>query len=233
MLEQSSRAWLKTEMLRQWTIAGESGEERHPLFSSPAFVSFCRYALPKAVTLLTLVAILASLLVVRDAVGIWSYTFRKTASVCTPQTVLVMGAAQYDGRPSPAFQRRLDKAHELYRQGCAPNILVTGGKRTGDRFTEGEAGVRYLASLGVPRNVLQSETKSVSSFENLELSRPLLASKNLTIVTDDLHAYRTHYLANKLGYKAELATVFNPYKRFTYAMRELMMLMAYHLGIIR
>jgi vancomycin permeability regulator SanA len=147
-------------MLRQWTIkAGEQGSrgagEKRVLLSFPLLVSFCRYALPKLVTLLTLGVILISLIVVRDAVGIWSYAFRNTASVCTPQTVLVMGAAQYDGRPSPAFQRRLDKAHDLYQQGCASGIIVTGGKRTGDRFTEGEAGVRYLASLGVPRNVLR------------------------------------------------------------------------------
>lgn len=220
-------------MLRQWTIASREGEKEKSNLFSFSLLSFYRSALPKFVTLLTLVAILTSLIVVRDVVGIWSYTLKKTSSNCTTQTVLVMGAAQYDGRPSPAFQRRLDKAHDLYEQGCASRIIVTGGKRAGDRFTEGEAGVKYLASLGVPRNVLQSEKKSASSFENLELSRPLLESKSLTIVTDDLHAYRTHYLATKLGYDAELATVFNPYKRFTYAMRELMMLMAYHLGIIR
>jgi uncharacterized SAM-binding protein YcdF (DUF218 family) len=189
--------------------------------------------LSRAFTMLVLLALVVSLLVVRDAVGIWSYTLKETSSACISQTVLVMGAAQYDGRPSPAFQRRLDKAGDLYEKGCALNIIVTGGKRIGDRFSEGEAGVRYLAALGIPRTALQSETKSVSSFENLELSRPLLASKKLTIVTDDLHAYRTQYLARKLGYKAELATVFNPYKRFAYGLRELMMLMAYHLGIIR
>lgn len=189
--------------------------------------------LSRAVSMLSLVILLASLLVVRDAVGIWSYTQKTALSDCTSQTVLVMGAAQYDGKPSPAFKRRLDKAHDLYSQGCASSIIVTGGKRVGDRFSEGEAGVKYLASLGVPKDVLLSETKSVSSFENLELSRPLLKEKTLTIVTDDLHAYRTAYLARRLGYTVELATVFSPYKRLTYAMREIMMLTAYHLGIVR
>jgi uncharacterized SAM-binding protein YcdF (DUF218 family) len=197
-----------------------------------------RFVLPegwltRALTLLSLVVLLASLLVVRDAVGIWSYTLQNAVATCTPQPVLVMGAAQYDGRPSPAFQRRLDKARDLYEQGCASTIIVTGGNRVGDRFTEGEAGVSYLAALGIPKNALKSETQSVSSFENLELSRPFLASKKLTIVTDDLHAYRTQYLAQKLGYSANLATVFNPYKRFAYGLRELMLLMAYHLGIVR
>jgi vancomycin permeability regulator SanA len=189
--------------------------------------------LARATTLLVLMALVVLLLVIRDAVGIWSYTRITTASSCTAQTVLVMGAAQYDGRPSPAFKRRLDKAHDLYEQGCASNIIVTGGKRLGDRFSEGEAGVKYLAALGIPKTVLQSETKSASSFENLQLSRSLLSEKNLTIVTDDLHAYRTQYLANKLGYSANLETVFNPYKRFAYGLRELMLLMVYHLGIVR
>ncbi len=189
--------------------------------------------LSRALTLLSLAALACVLLVVRDAVGIWSYTRTSEVSSCTAQTVLVMGAAQYDGRPSPAFKRRLDKAHDLYEQGCASTIIVTGGKRLGDRFSEGEAGVRYLAGLGVPKTALQSETKSVSSFENLELIRPFLTTKKLTIVTDDLNAYRTQYLAKKLGYSAELQTVVNPYKRFTYGLRELMMLMAYHFGIVR
>ncbi|MGL4608314.1 MAG: YdcF family protein [Trueperaceae bacterium] len=182
---------------------------------------------------LLLLALLFALLLFRDALGIWSYTVHANTPSCTAQTILVMGAAQYDGRPSPAFRRRLDKAHDLYEEGCASQIVVTGGKRAGDRFSEGETGVRYLASLGVPQTALQSETKSTSSFENLERSRPLLNGKKLTIVTDDLHAYRTHYLARKLGYSAELVTVFNPYKRLTYAFRELFMLMAYHLGVVR
>jgi uncharacterized SAM-binding protein YcdF (DUF218 family) len=189
--------------------------------------------LSRAFTLLTLLALAVSLLVIRDALGIWSFTRSSKVTACTPQTVLVMGAAQYDGRPSPAFKRRLDKAHDLYEQGCASTIIVTGGKRAGDRFSEGEAGVKYLASLGVASDRLQSETKSVSSFENLELSRPLLREKTLTIVTDDLHAYRTQYLAKRLGYSPELQTVFSPYKRFAYGLRELMMLMAYHLGVVR
>lgn len=178
------------------------------------------------------VMVFTFLLIGHDAVGIWRYSQTLSKS-CQLQTVLVMGAAQYDGRPSPAFKRRLDKAFDLYKQGCAQDIIVTGGKREGDRFSEGQAGVSYLASRGIPQQMLKSESKSVSSFENLELSRSLITGKNLTIVTDDLHAYRTHYLARLLGYNAELATVFNPYKRFAYGLRELFMLTAYHLGIVR
>jgi uncharacterized SAM-binding protein YcdF (DUF218 family) len=213
--------------------AGEQGAGGKLGFVFSRLLFVLRSGLPKCLMMVVLLSLIASLIVVRDAVGIWSYTLKASSETCTAQTVLVMGAAQYDGRPSPAFKRRLDKAYDLHEQGCASTIIVTGGKRVGDRFSEGEAGVRYLASLGVPKSILQSETRSVSSFENLELSRPLLKEKTLTIVTDDLHAYRTQYLARRLGYSASLETVFNPYKRFAYSLRELMMLMAYHLGIVR
>jgi uncharacterized SAM-binding protein YcdF (DUF218 family) len=174
----------------------------------------------------------AVLLIGRDVVGIWRYS-KAAATPCQIGSVLVMGAAQYDGRPSPAFKRRLDKALDLYEQGCASTIVVSGGKREGDRFSEGEAGVRYLLSRGIPEPFLQSETQSTSSYQNLLLSKPLIADRTLTIVTDDLHAYRTQYLAKTLGYEPSLATVFNPYQRFGYAARELLMLIAFHLGIVK
>ena len=61
----------------------------------------------------------------------------------------MLGAAQYDGEPSPVFRARLDHAAELYREGVAPRILTIGGGRTGDRTTEGAAGAAYLAADGI------------------------------------------------------------------------------------
>lgn len=83
------------------------------------------------------VALIAPLLltfgIARDAYLIWQPPPMPT--YCTGGTALVMGAAQYDGRPSPAFQRRLDQAVELYRDGCVERIVVSGGNKWGDRFT--------------------------------------------------------------------------------------------------
>ena len=64
--------------------------------------------------------------------------------------IVVMGAAQYDGRPSPQLAARLDHVVELWPQGPAPLVVVTGGKRPGDRFTEAEASAAYLEERGVP-----------------------------------------------------------------------------------
>lgn len=165
------------------------------------------------------------------AVAVWRYPQRATVS-CAAETLVVMGAAQYDGRPSPAFQRRLDRALELYRAGCARRILVTGGQRPGDRYSEGEAGVRYLAARGVPPEALASETTSATSFENLRNSRPLVAGERLIIVTDDWHSYRTQWLAHYLGLEAELAPVATR-RAPAYWLRESLSVLAYRLGWIR
>ena len=64
--------------------------------------------------------------------------------------IVVLGAAQYDGTPSPVLRQRLDHALDLYRDGVAGRIVLTGGKQAGDRFTEAYAGYRYLTGRGVP-----------------------------------------------------------------------------------
>src|SRR5918998_910933 len=58
--------------------------------------------------------------------------------------IVVLGAAQYDGRPSPVLQARLDHALYLYREELSPRVIVTGGRREGDRFAEAEVGAMYL-----------------------------------------------------------------------------------------
>src|SRR5919106_1525109 len=64
--------------------------------------------------------------------------------------IVVLGAAQYNGTPSPIFKARLDQAAYLFEQGFSTRVVVTGGKRAGDRFTESEAGELYLVERGVP-----------------------------------------------------------------------------------
>src|ERR671914_98062 len=68
----------------------------------------------------------------------------------TADAIVVLGAAQYDGTPSPVFQARLDHAVYLYEQDFSDIVIVTGGKLPGDRFTEAEAGTNYLVDQGIP-----------------------------------------------------------------------------------
>lgn len=171
-------------------------------------------------------------LLIGQLFGVWWWSHAQRTP-CPVDTLLVMGAAQYDGEPSPAFTRRLNRALDLYRAGCAPRILVTGGKQPGDRFTEGDAGARYLAARGVPEAALLRETESRSSYQNLLFSRPQIAGDRLLIVTDDLHAYRTELLARDLGLEAAVAPVPTQGARLPYLMREVAGVTAYWLGLHR
>lgn len=180
--------------------------------------------------LLTIVPIALLLLVLSDISGIWNY--QAGAPLCPADTILVMGAAQYDGRPSPAFQRRLDRAFTLFEEDCAQRIIVSGGRQPGDRFSEGETGVRYLAALGVPATQLLAETEATTSFENLRNSSPLVQG-SLLLVTDDLHAFRSRWLALHFGHEAQVATVTTRSGRLGYGLRELLVLTSYQAGVLR
>src|SRR6266571_2846820 len=68
----------------------------------------------------------------------------------TADAIVVLGAAQYNGRPSPVFRARLDHAAALYQRGLAPVVLVTGGIGSGDTVSESEVGRRYLLKAGLP-----------------------------------------------------------------------------------
>ena len=167
-----------------------------------------------------------------SAFNIWSYA-QGGEVACEARVIVVMGAAQYHGQPSPAFRRRLDRAFELYQQGCGQRILITGGKQEGDTYTEGETGKRYLAALGVPLQHLLWEGRSQTSYENLRFGRALLIEDEILIVTDDIHAYRSLWLAHHIGFEANVAVVATRSARLPYALREFTALMAYHLGWIR
>lgn len=124
--------------------------------------------------------------------------------------IVVMGAAQYDGRPSPVLQGRLDRAHELFRQGLAPLLVTTGSKQEGDRFTEAFAGYQYLSSLGVPdANIVIVDT-GTNTWEELsatsdELHRRALrqpsnrARVRVLIVSDSYHSLRLEHTAREVG----------------------------------
>lgn len=143
--------------------------------------------------------------------------------------VVVLGAAQYAGRPSPAFARRLDHALKLYRAGGVSSVVVTGGRRPGDPHSEGEVGVSYLRGQGVPAAALIAETASRTTLENLRGARRLLPPGTpVTLVTDEAHAPRALALARALGLEANASPSplgAQPDRR--YLLRERLALVAY------
>jgi uncharacterized SAM-binding protein YcdF (DUF218 family) len=122
--------------------------------------------------------------------------------------IVVLGAAQYDGTPSPVFEARLDHALELYQEGLAPTIVVTGGNQPGDRFTEAAAGANYLLANGVPDEDIRREVDAHNSWESLAATARILDSEgvhDVILVSDPYHSFRVGQIANELGMTAHLS----------------------------
>lgn len=121
------------------------------------------------------------------------------------EAIVVLGAAQYDGRPSPALRARLDHAASLYRDGYAPIIVVTGGRQPGDRYTEASAGHRYLRERGIPEPALRLEVTSSNSWESLAATARFLREEDIDdvlLVSDPYHNYRIVQIAEEVGLDA-------------------------------
>ena len=123
--------------------------------------------------------------------------------------IVVMGAAQYDGRPSPQLAARLDHVVELWPDGIAPLVVVTGGNIPGDRFTEAEASASYLEERGVPESSILMENDGSTSYESLQAVSILLEDRGLDdvlIVTDPYHSLRSRLIAEEVGLHASVSS---------------------------
>ncbi len=113
----------------------------------------------------------------------------------------VLGAAEYDGRPSPVYRARLDHALELYHRGIAPLIITLGGPG-GDQFTEGSVGADYLISKGVPEQAIIAETESRNTEESarrIAVIARVNGLHRLVVVSDDTHMFRIHAICAAEG----------------------------------
>jgi uncharacterized SAM-binding protein YcdF (DUF218 family) len=124
--------------------------------------------------------------------------------VYNADAIVVLGAAQYDGEPSPIFKARLDHAVYLFNEGLADTVVVTGGKAKGDRFTEAEAGATYLVNASVPPSAILSESEGRTTYESLKAVRGLAAAHEIEtalFVSDPLHSERIKRIALDLGFQ--------------------------------
>lgn len=119
--------------------------------------------------------------------------------------VVVLGAAQYNGRPSPVFQARLDHAAILYREGYADLIVVTGGIVEGDRMSEATAGRQYLVSIGIAADSIVVKAVGRNTAGSLEAVAEYLRGAGIhrvLLVSDPFHLARLRLEAHRLGFDA-------------------------------
>jgi uncharacterized SAM-binding protein YcdF (DUF218 family) len=116
--------------------------------------------------------------------------------------IVVLGAAEYRGRPSPVLRARLDHALALYEQHMAPRIMTTGGAGGDPVFTEGGVGRSYLISHGVPSEAIVVETEGESTVHSVALAGEILRRMGLhsaIVVSDGYHIYRVKEMFRAKG----------------------------------
>ncbi len=139
------------------------------------------------------------------ALAVWRAAHHDDAAeVETADLIVVLGAAQYNGDPSPVFAGRLDHAALLFTQGRADQVVVVGGNRPGDRTTEAEAGRDYLIAKGVPAGSVVAEPVGHTTFESLSALADWMRERDLHsafLVSDPWHNLRIERMASDLGFE--------------------------------
>jgi len=154
------------------------------------------------------VRLLGGLIAVALVVAAWTtisvhnQAFREEATPA--DVILVLGAAEYVGRPSPVLRSRLDHALELYQKGLAPRILTTGGAGGDPIFTEGDVGRAYLLRRNVPAEAITVEEEGSTTAESAVAAAEIMIRMNLNsciVVTDGYHIYRVKKLLENRGFR--------------------------------
>ena len=140
--------------------------------------------------------------------GVTAYQVHQAADLdqaAPAQAIVVMGAAQYDGTPSPDLAARLNHAYDLWHRGYSPLLVVIGGRQPGDVFTEAQAAQGYLESKGVGDADVVAVGEGNNSWQSLSAAATVLTGRGdrrVILVSDPFHDDRIRSMASKLGLDA-------------------------------
>jgi uncharacterized SAM-binding protein YcdF (DUF218 family) len=169
---------------------------RHPILSS-----------------LFLAIVLVCGIVAATGLAVWQSAHRDEASeLDRVDLIAVLGAAQYDGDPSPVFEGRLEHAALLFDKGFAPMIVVLGSGQPGDVTTEAAAGRSFLISRGVPEASVFSEPTGNTTLQSLQGAARFMRDRGLStvfLVSDPWHNLRIRRMARDLGLEAYVSATFH------------------------
>jgi uncharacterized SAM-binding protein YcdF (DUF218 family) len=127
--------------------------------------------------------------------------YARTDQAASADAIAVLGAAEYDGKPSPVYRARLDHARSLYGRGLAPLVITMGGPG-GDAYTEGGVGQQYLIGSGIPESATIAETHSRSTSESVRRLAVIARANHLNhiiLVSDGTHMFRLHEICDADG----------------------------------
>ncbi|AWT26525.1 MULTISPECIES: YdcF family protein [Corynebacterium] len=153
--------------------------------------------------MITGTVVVALLIAVVTAGHVWAYARQDDQG--RADTILVLGAAQYNGTPSKWFAARLDHAADLYASGVAPRIVTVGGKLAGDAYTEAQAGASYLEGRGVPASDISAVGEGSDTLESAVAFADTAESQgwgSTVVVTDPAHSLRATEMVRDQGVSA-------------------------------
>jgi uncharacterized SAM-binding protein YcdF (DUF218 family) len=122
--------------------------------------------------------------------------------------IVVFGAAEYAGRPSPVFRARLDHAYDLFQRGAAPVVITTGGSAADPTFSEGGVGHDYLMRRGIPEAKLIAETQGTDTASSAERVAVIMRTNRMhtcVAVSDEYHVFRIRKLLESEGVQVYVA----------------------------
>ena len=158
------------------------------------------------VSALVAVVAVALLSLLVTGIAVWRAAHTDDASrVDRVDVIVVLGAAQYDGVPSPVFEGRLRHAALLYREDRADTIMVLGGAAPGDRSSEAAAGRDWLIAEGVPEEAVVASPVGATTLESLRAAADWMSERELVsafLVSDPWHNLRVKRMASDLGIEA-------------------------------
>lgn len=157
------------------------------------------------VVALIVAALLLSVVLVPFAAAYRVVSAGGSAATTPTDAIVVLGAAQLNGQPSPVLANRLAHAASLYNAGVAPTIITVGGNQPGDAYTEGEVGREYLIANGIPEDrviAIESGSDTESSLTAVAQEMAAAGLSSATLVSDPAHMARSEAIADRLGISA-------------------------------
>lgn len=167
-------------------------------------------------------------------IKIYGYTNIDNAQ--NADAIVVMGASQWNGSPSPVFKNRLDHAFSLRKQGFSQNFILTGGVGGGDKISESQVGKDYLMEKDIDRNQVFIEENGRTSLQSLTEVKRILKEQNfnsIILVSDGFHMLRLNKMLKDLKINAYLSAVpekfLSKLSEFKYVLRESRVYLLYFL----
>jgi uncharacterized SAM-binding protein YcdF (DUF218 family) len=206
-------------------------EELHPNFSKKPW---WLHPVP-----LVLLAVTGAVVLFLGATGSRIVAAATGAPTRRADAIVIFGAAQYAGHPSPVYKARLDHGYELFEQGMASVIITTGGAGQDPEFSEGGVGRDYLRKRGVPEKALIAETQGSDTAQSAARVGNIMrvnGMRRCIAVSDAYHVFRIRALLEREGVEVEVAPrpesrPHSLWERFWAVMREAMSYMAWKVGI--